>query len=212
MGDRKGLPNRQPGRPSDRCGAAQDRRVHDRALPHSEVGAALATVRGSGSAPAVRLALELVALTACRVGEVTGAGWSEVNFESTTWVVPATRMKAKREQRVPLSDRALDVLREARQLSGRALVFPSPNPRRLGKQIAGRSLADALRRLGVPAVPHGFRSSFRDWPAEETNHPREVIEAALAHVVSNATEAAYRRTDLFERRRRLMADWAAYLS
>ena len=165
MGDREGLPNRHPaGRAIAACCPGPG------AFPHSEVGAAFAKV--SGSAPSVRLALDLLALTACCVGEVTGAKWSEVDFESATWVVPATRMK----------------------------------------QITGRSLADALRRLGVPALSHGFRSSFRDWAAEETNHPRVVIEAALAHVVSNATEAADRRTDLFERRRRLMADWAGHLA
>ena len=121
-------------------------------------------------------------------------------------------MKAKQEHRVPLGDRTLDVLREAYPLSGGSLVLPSPIPRRPGKQIAVRSLADALRRLGVPAVPHGFRSRVRDWAAEEMSHPREVSETASAQVVGNATEGAYRRADLFERRRRLMADSAGYLA
>ena len=110
--------------------------------------------------------------------------------------------------RVPLSGRAVEVLRAARRLGdGAGLVFPSQR----GKALADRALSQLVRGQGIGAVPHGFRSSFRDWAAERTNHPREVVEAALAHVVQNKVEAAYARSDLFERRRRLMDDWAAYL-
>ena len=117
-------------------------------------------------------------------------------------------MKAKRKHRVPLSGRAVDILEAARALDGGGpLIFPSVRGRRLSDMMFSKLLKD----LEVGAVPHGFRSSFRDWAAEETNHPREVVEAALAHVIQNKVEAAYARSDLFERRRRLMDDWAAYL-
>ena len=126
------------------------------------------------------------------------------------WTVPATRMKTRREHRVPLSGRAMKVLEEARTLGGGGspLVFALPD----GRPIFDKRLRRLLRKLEIGAVPHGFQSSFRDWAAEETDHPREVVEAALAHVVHNKVEAAYRRTDLFERSRRLMNDWAAYLA
>ena len=118
-------------------------------------------------------------------------------------------MKARREHRVPLCGRATEILDEARKLGGgNPLVFTLGE----GQPIFDKRLRRLLRKLEIAAVPHGFRSSFRDWAAEETDHPREVVEAALAHVVRNKVEAAYRRTDLFERRRRLMDDWSAYLA
>ena len=124
------------------------------------------------------------------------------------WTIPAQRMKTNREHRVPLCRRAVETLDRARALSnGSPLVFP---PAR-GGQLKDMALSGLLKDLDIGAVPHGFRSSFRDWAAEETDHPREVVEAALAHVVRNKVEAAYARSDLFERRRRLMDDWAAYL-
>ena len=126
------------------------------------------------------------------------------------WTVPAKRMKANREHRVPLCGRAVEILDEARTLVEGTSPFLFPN--RVGKQLEEKQLRRMFQKHGIAAVPHGFRSSFRDWAAEETNHPREVIEAALAHVVQNRVEAAYRRTDLFERRRRLMDDWTAYLA
>ena len=119
------------------------------------------------------------------------------------------RTKANREHRVPLCRRALEILDAAHQLGdGSPLVFPSSHGTPLGDMM----LSGLLKDLKIAAVPHGFRSSFRDWAAEETNHPREVVVAALAHLVRNQVEAAYRRTDLFERRHRLMEDWAAYLA
>ena len=126
-----------------------------------------------------------------------------------TWTVPPARMKAKLEHRVPLSVRAVAVLDEARVIADKSgLVFPSPT----GRVLSDSTLSKLLRELGIGAVPHGFRSSFRDWAAERTDVPREVCELALAHVNSDRVEAAYRRSDLFERRRRLMADWATYVS
>ena len=127
---------------------------------------------------------------------------------TATWTVPSVRMKAKLEHRVPLSDRAVAVLDEARELSERSgLVFPSPT----GRVLNDSTLSNLLRELGIGAVPHGFRSSFRDWSAERTDVPREVCELALAHVNNDRVEAAYRRCDLFQRRRDLMQDWSEYL-
>ena len=195
--------------PCDRLGPVlgpqQDLVQHMRALPHGEVAAAIRTMWGSGATEAVKLAFEFLVLTAARSGEVRGARWAEIDRKARVWTIPATRMKAKREHRVPLSARAVQILKAARRLSdGRSrLVFPS----RGGKPISITRLPRMLQNLKVAAVPHGFRSSFRDWAAERTNHPREVVEAALAHLVGNQTEAAYARSDLFERRRRLMDEW-----
>ena len=181
---------------------------HRRALGHQDVAAAVETVRASSSAAATKLAFELLVLTAARSAEVRLATWDEIDTRGHVWTIPATRMKAKREHRVPLCGRAVEILEAARTLGGAGgLVFPM----RSGKPIAMSTLPWILRQHGVAAVPHGFRSSFRDWAAERTDHPREVIEAALAHVVPNKVEAAYARSDLFERRRLLMDDWAAYL-
>ena len=182
--------------------------THHRALPHAEVGAALAQARAAEGWPAPKLALEFLTLTASRSGEVRGAHWDEIDRASATWTVPAARMKAGRPHRVPLSERALAVLDAARDLSdGSGLVFPSVR----GLQLPDSALSKLLRDLDVPAVPHGMRSSFRDWAAECTDAPREVCELALAHINSDRVEAAYRRSDLFERRRALMHEWAAYL-
>ena len=147
-------------------------------------------------------------LTACRSGEVRLARWDEFDLEDREWTIPAERMKAKRMHRVPLSGRALEILEEARALlDGDDLVLPSPT----GKPLSDGALSNPLRALGIAAVPHGFRSSFRDWAGECTAAPRAVMEAALAHVVGGV-EGAYARSDLFERRRTLMDQWAAYLS
>ena len=183
-------------------------RKHQRALAFAEVGAALDKVRASGAFASTVLALEFLVLTACRSSEVRLARWDEVDLESQTWTVPAGRMKAKRDHRVPLSARALEILHEARELSGGSgLVFPSAH----GRALSDNTISKLLRELGIEAVPHGFRSSFRDWAAECTDAPREVCELALAHVNSDRVEAAYRRTDLFERRRVLMEDRAGFV-
>ena len=191
-------------------GAQDDVVRHMPALPHREVGAALRKVRASNAMPVSLLAFEFLVLTAARWGEVRWAEWSEIDPARRTWTVPGMRMKTKREHRVPLCGRANEILEKARTLDhgGARLIFA----RRGGKPLGSGRLRKLLRRNGIAAVPHGFRSSFRDWAAEETDHPREVVEAALAHVVKNKVEAAYRRTDLFERRRVLMEDWAGYLA
>jgi len=196
----------------DAIGAALPKQIvrtrHFAALPYGNVAGAIATVRGSGADPATVLAFEFLVLTACRSGEVRGARWKEMDLEGREWRIPANRMKTGREHRVPLSTRALAVLGEAKALAGRSgLVFPSATDRKHSRA----ALSNLMRQLGIGAVPHGFRSSFRDWAAECTDAPREVCELALAHVNTNAVEAAYRRSDLFERRRELMEQWAAFL-
>ena len=182
---------------------------HMRALPHGEVAGAIRKMQDSGATPPVKLAFEFLVLTAARSGEVRGARWDEIDLPARVWAIPAKRMKSKRQHRVPLSGRPVEILKAARVLGdGRsALVFPS----RGGGPISITRLPKMLQTVKVNAVPHGFRSSFRDWAAEETDHPREVVEVALAHIVGNQTEAAYARSDLFERRRRLMDEWAEYL-
>ena len=188
-------------------GPQKDLVKHMPALHHSEVAGAVRTIWATGASETVKLAFEFLVLTAARSGEVRGALWSEIDRKAGVWTIPATRTKSRREHRVPLCRRATEILGAARGLrrgSGE-LVFPT----RLGKRIGETRLSRLLKAHKVAAVPHGFRSSFRDWAAEETTHPREVIEAALAHVVMNQTEAAYARSDLFERRRRLMNEWAS---
>jgi integrase len=156
------------------------------------------------------LALEFTILTAARRGEVLGARRDEFDFERAVWTVPAHRMKAGREHRVPLSGRALAIVNALRQADGREFVFAGHKP---GKPLSGEALGMVLRRMKLDDVTvHGFRSAFRDWAAECTNFPNEVCEAALAHVIENKAEAAYRRGDLFEKRRKLMEAWSVYCS
>ena len=179
---------------------------HMRALPHGEVADALAIVRTCRAVVTTKDAFELLVLTAARSGEVRLATWDEMDLDAAVWTILAARMKAKRDHRVPLSGRALAILHDARRSSdGSSLVFRSPR----GKPLSDMTLSKLIKELGIAAVLHGFRSSFRDWAAEQTNTPREVVEAALAHTVRNPTEAAYARSDLFERRRRLMDDLAS---
>jgi integrase len=151
-------------------------------------------------------ALEFAILTAARSGEVRGATWSEVDLPSKVWTIPAERMKAKREHRVPLSAAAVTLLKAQPKGEGADLIFPSTK----GKPLSDMTLLAVLRRMKVEAVPHGFRSTFRDWAAERTHYPNEMAEAALAHVIESKTEAAYRRGDLFDKRRQMMTDWADF--
>ena len=154
--------------------------------------------------------MEFLILTAARSAEVRKASWQEIDLNGATWTVPAARMKARREHRVPLSLRALAVLEEAHSLgTGTGLVFPS----RKGIPLSNMVFAMVLRRLDAgDAVPHGFRSTFKDWSMEQTSFPWPVVEAALAHTLGSATEAAYARSDLFDRRRDLMETWAEHCS
>ena len=182
---------------------------HHRALPYPKVAGAIATVRESGAYPTTVLAFEFLVLTACRSAEVRGAQWKEMDIQARVWRIPPERMKTNREHRVPLSSGALAVLREARsRADGSGLVFPSAR----GRPLSQVAITRMVRDLDIRAVPHGFRSSFRDWAAERTDMPREVCELALAHVNRDRVEAAYRRSDLFERRRVLMEQWATFLA
>ncbi|MFG1361025.1 tyrosine-type recombinase/integrase [Xanthobacter pseudotagetidis] len=184
-------------------------RGHHAALPYSEVSAflkRLRLVRGMSS-----FALEFAIFTAARSGEVRGARWSEIDADQKLWTIPAARMKAGRAHRVPLGPRAIEILETLGQLKRGPddLVFPG---QKRGSSLSDMSLTALLRRLEVDATAHGFRSSFRDWAGDHTTFPREVAEAALAHAVGDATEAAYRRSDALAKRRKLMEAWDTYLS
>ena len=188
----------------------QGQRVkHFKALPFAEVGAVMATIRGTAAHLSAKLAFELLVFTACRSGEARLATWDEFDLDAATWTIPASRMKNGLAHRVPLSEQAMDVLRRARELSdGNGLVFLSQR----AKALTDSTISKLLRENHIGCVPHGMRSSFRDWAAECSNVPREIAEHALAHVEGSASELAYRRTDYFERRRALMNEWAAYLT
>ena len=181
---------------------------HHGALPFSEVAGAISSVRQTGAGAATKLAFEFLVLTAARSCEIREATWGEIDREAATWSIPAARMKSSRDHRVPLSAPALAVLDAARALSdGNGLVFPSPR----GKPLTDATLSKLLRENEIGAVPHGFRSSFRDWCAH-ANIDRQVAEASLAHSVGNATETAYLRSDMFELRRAAMVAWGEFLS
>ena len=183
---------------------------HSRALPFAEVGEAVEKIAGLAlAALSTRLAFRFLVLTAVRSGEVRGARWGEIDVDKAVWTISGERMKTGREHRVPLSSAAVAVLDEAKAIAPCAgLVFPSVT----GRMMSDSTLSKLLRENGVKAVPHGFRSSFRDWAAECSDAPREVAEMALAHIEGSAIERAYRRTDLFEKRRELMQAWADYLT
>jgi integrase len=180
---------------------------HHPALPYAEIGAFMADLRKLDTVAA--RALELLILTAGRSGEVLGARWDEIDLASKLWIIPGDRMKARREHRIPLSNAAVAALERMQQIEDEeGLVFHDV---RDGRRISSGALFHLLRRMGRPDLTaHGFRSSFRDWAAERTNFPNEVVEMALAHAVGNKVEAAYRRGDLFDKRRQLMAAWADY--
>lgn len=186
---------------------ARVRRVkHHAALPYDKLPGFLLKIR-QRDAVAAR-ALEFAILTAARTGEVLGAHWEEIDLETKIWTIPASRMKAGREHRVPMSTAALAIVKRLKAIRQNDFVFPGE---RWNKPLSNMSMLMMLRRMGREDLTvHGFRSTFRDWAAEQTNFPREVAEAALAHVIADRTEAAYRRGDLFEKRRSLMATWAVY--
>ena len=183
-------------------------KAHHTAMPHGELPAFIQALRASPADRITQLGLEFLILTVARSGEVRSMDWSEVDIEKATWTLPASRMKARKEHRVPLSQRALDILKEVRTLdAGTRLVFPS----RKGEPLSNMAFNMVLRRLDTGgAVPHGFRSTFKDWTLEQTSFPWAVVETALAHTLGSATEAAYARSDLFERRRELMEAWARH--
>ncbi|MCZ4342877.1 integrase arm-type DNA-binding domain-containing protein [Sphingomonadaceae bacterium G21617-S1] len=177
-------------------------RGHHKALSYGDLPAFMEKLRKREAVAA--LALEFAILTAARTGEVIGAKWGEVDLEKAVWTIPADRMKAGKEHRVPLSPRAVEILKETKTLR-KDWLFPGE-----AGQLSGMAMTMLMRRMKVDATVHGFRSAFRDWSAECTGYAHEVCEMALAHTIGNKAEAAYRRGDLFEKRRRLMADWATY--
>jgi integrase len=152
-------------------------------------------------------ALEFAILTASRTGETVGATWSEIDEVAQIWTVPDTRMKGGRPHRVPLSDRCMEILAGLPRFRECEYVFPGA---RFGKPLSNMALLELMRGLQPNYVPHGFRSTFKDWATETTDHARDIVEAALAHSIGDKVEAAYRRGDALEKRRALMADWAAY--
>ena len=186
-----------------------DRKGHFAALPYVEVPAFIRKLH-EGEPAIASLAFEFLILTAARTSEVLEAKWCEIDLDQATWTVPADRMKAGREHRVPLAPRCVELLEKAKLLAaGSEFVFPG---RSNDKPMSNMVLLMIMRRLKVAYTVHGFRSAFRDWASERTTFAREICEAALAHIVKDKTEAAYRRGDLFEKRRELMATWAAFIT
>ncbi len=181
-------------------------RGHHAAMPYDDVPAFIAKLRERDAIAA--MALELCILTATRTNEVLGARWSEIDFESKVWTVPAERTKPGRPHRIPLSDRALAILEKLAEAKTGKLVFPG---QRKGKSLSSMAMEMVIRRMKVEnATVHGFRSSFRDWAGNETHFRREIAEAALSHVIGDKAEQAYRRGDALEKRRVLMDAWAAH--
>lgn len=177
---------------------------HHRALPFNQLPAFMAALRNREGTSA--RALEFLILTATRSGEVRGATWEEIDLKDDVWTIPASRMKAGKEHRVPLAPRTVALLKQLPRFADTALLFPAER----GGMLSDMALTALMRRMEVDAVPHGFRSTFRDWAAEHTEYPRDVAEMALAHTIGDKVEAAYRRGDLFSKRTAMMADWAAF--
>jgi integrase len=178
---------------------------HHEALLYAELPAFMARLREQAGAAA--RCLELTILTATRTGEAIAARWSEIDLAARTWTVPSERMKASKEHVVPLSGRVVEILK-ALPRSGSDYVFEKGHA---GRPISNMAMTMTLRRMGRGDITvHGFRSTFRDWAAEQTGYPNHVVEMALAHTIGDKVEAAYRRGDLLEKRRALMRDWAAY--
>ena len=178
-------------------------RGHHKAMPYEAIPAFVGALHKREAVAA--LALEFTILTAARTGEVIGAKWDEVDLEKAIWTIPASRMKAGKEHRVPLSARAVEILKSTQGLR-KEWLFPATK----GGSMSGMAMSMLLRRMKVDVTVHGFRSGFRDWSAECTGYAHEVAEMALAHTIENKVERAYRRGDLFDKRRRLMDDWATY--
>lgn len=188
--------------------------THHPAMPHTEVPAFMAELSSNDSISA--LALRFLILTATRTTEVLQAQWTEIDLEAAVWTIPAERMKARREHRVPLSDAVITILEALPRIDGNPHLFPGA---RHGRPLSNMALLQLMRGVGYGVdgnrgdyVPHGFRSSFRDWSGEVSSFPRDVAEMALAHVIENKVEAAYRRGDLFAKRRKMMREWADYVN
>ena len=179
---------------------------HFKALPVNEMPSFMGNLRKQEGIAA--RALEFVILTAARSGEIRGATWDEINIQDSLWIIPEDRMKSGRKHRVPLSNSAIEILSKIPRFTGNKHVFPAPR----GGMLSDMALPNVLKRMGIDAVPHGFRSTFRDWCSEQDNYDREVSERALAHRIGSATETAYRRSDQLEKRRKLMREWDNFLN
>lgn len=179
------------------------KREHHKALPVDQVAKVMRDINKREGMSA--RALEFLVLTAARSGEVRGASWDEIDLKNGVWTIPAGRMKAGKEHRVPLSKEAIAILQSLPRFEKVNFCFAAPR----GGQLSDMALTAVMRRMNLDAVPHGFRSTFRDWAAERTNYPREIAEQALAHTIGKV-EAAYRRSDMLEKRRRMMEEWAKF--
>ena len=185
---------------------------HHPAVPYSDIEGFMIALRQDDNISAK--ALEFLILTAVRSGSVRMAEWSEIDFDKELWIIPAGNTKTKQEHRVPLAPAAIELLHSLPKLEGNPKIFPSPR----GKALSDMALSQLMRRmrdrgeLQVEAVPHGFRSTFRDWAAEQTSYSDEIRKAASGHAVGDSVHQAYQRTDLLEKRRRLMNEWAAFLN
>ena len=183
---------------------------HFKSASFDELPSNIQRLQKSQISPPTKLALEFLILSACRTTEVLNAHWNEIDLDKELWIIPAERMKLNRAHEVPLTKRMVEILEEAKNIKlDNNLIFPSHLN---GRPLSNNTLRLALqKRLMVPATVHGMRAAFKDWAAETTNFANEVSEMALGHAISNKVEAAYRRGNLFEKRRQLMNDWAAYL-
>ena len=186
-------------------------KTHHAACPYREVGSVIKALHASASYDLVKLAFEFTVLTAARSGETRGALWSEVDWQDRIWAIPAARMKAGKDHRVPLSKRCVEILKAAKAMGdGKGLVFRHPST---GKPYSDAVFTSLLHKgLGLAHTMHGFRSTFRDWGSEKTDHARELLEVSLAHLPGDGTEHAYWRGDVIERRRTLMEDWATFVA
>ena len=182
---------------------------HRASLPYTDLADCLEVIRQSDAMPTTKLAIEFLVLTATRSGEVRLADWSEIDLAKKIWSIPAERMKMKEEHVIPLSDRAIQILEEAKKHGESGLIFQGMRP---GRPMSDMTMSKLVKELGFPVDIHGFRTSFRTWVQEQTNTPFEVAERALAHKTSNKVVAAYARSDLFEKRRDLMDQWANFIS
>lgn len=184
-------------------------REHHAAIPYPEMPAFMIELRGLKSVSAA--ALEFAILTAARTGEVIGATWAEIDLDEKLWIIPAARMKAAQEHRIPLTDRAIEILESMRLKSSKPADFVFVGTRG-SKPLSNMAMLQCLRGIREGVTVHGFRSAFRDWAGDNTSFPREIAEAALAHVIANKTEAAYRRSDALSKRRKLMSAWQNFLA
>ncbi len=185
-----------------------DKVEHRKALPYDQMQAFLAKLRASDAGLSTKLCLEFLILTATRSIEARGALWSEIDEAAKVWTLPAERMKMMRAHRIPLSPRALEIVRQAKGMSA-DLLFPGTKS---GRPLSDMTLSKLVKELGFPVDVHGFRTSFRTWTQEKAHFPNEIAEAALAHVSGDAVERPYARSDVFEKRRKMMNAWAAYVA